>query len=133
MLASLLSLILAAVPAAATGQGPQPGEDPAVFAAALERCEAAVLKVPHPLVRPFIVTHTVRGETDGRCQYEQTMPGNMTMACAFTADGRAAMAEEIRKLAADGPLRGSTKGPQPAWAKECEIVMPDGKRVPFGR
>jgi len=129
------ALLAAALPlaAAAAQDPPAPGEDPAAFADSLEACEPAVLKIPHPLVRPFIITHTVQGVQDGRCRYEQTMPSDLTMECAFSEEGRKAMAGEIRKLAGDTHLHGSTKGPQPVWAKECEIVTADGKRTPFGR
>jgi len=128
-----LILLLVMAPLAAAQDPPAPGEDPAAFADALAACEPAALRIPHPLVRPFFVVHTVHGEKDGRCRYDQTMPGDMTMECAFTPEGRKAMVEEIRKLAGDAILQGSTKGPQPAWTKDCEIVTKDGTRTPFGR
>jgi len=130
---TILLVLTLPLAAAASQDPPAPGQDPAAFADSLQACEPAVLRIPHPLVRPFITTHTVQGLQDERCRYEQTMPSDMTMECAFTEEGRKAMAEEIRKLAGDTHLHGSTKGPQPVWAKECEIVTADGKRTPFGR
>lgn len=118
---------------AAAQDSPAPGSDPAAFADALDACQPAELRIPHPLVRPFFVEHTVHGEKDGRCRYDQTMPGDMTMECSFTEEGRKAMADQIRKLGDDAMLHGSTKDAPPAWAKECEIVTKDGKRMPFGR
>jgi len=126
--------IVFALPLAAGAQDPPaPGEDPAAFADALQACQPAILRIPHPLVRPFFVVHTVHGEKEGRCRYDQTMPGDMTMECAFSEEGRTAMAEQIRELAGDAMLRGSTKDAPPAWAKDCEIVTKDGKRMPVAR
>jgi hypothetical protein len=127
------ALVVFTLPAAAAAQDPPAGDDPTAFAEALLACQPATMTIPHPLVRPFMVMHTVKGDEKGRCRYDQTMPGEMTMECAFSEDGRKAMAEEIRTLAGGTTLHGSTKGPQPAWTKECEIVTKDGKRMPFGR
>lgn len=100
------------------------------FATALDACTAATLEAPHPLMRSFTITHTVGGEKDGVCVYEQTMPGKMTMICAFTPEGRKALAEELRRTAKEGRMTGSSKAAPPGWMKECEIAMPSGKRVP---
>jgi hypothetical protein len=58
------------------------------------------------------------------------MPGKMTMVCALSADGRQALAADVRKMAG-GEMKGSSAGPQPSWAKECEIELPSGARSPM--
>ena len=99
------------------------------FAEALEACRAATHQGPHPFVKGFVIEHTITGESGGSCAYSQTMPGQMTMDCKLSAQGRAALATEFRDLA-EGRLSGGT-GSQPSWSRECEIVTKDGKRMPM--
>ncbi|HXE80411.1 MAG TPA: hypothetical protein VNK41_06650 [Vicinamibacterales bacterium] len=129
-----VSLLVFTLPLTVFAQDAPPAkEDPSAFADALNACEPATFKMPHPLIRPFFIVHTVHGPKEGRCRYDQTMPGDMTMECAFDEEGRKLMAEEIRKMARGEITHGSTKGPQPAWTKQCEVVTKDGQRMPFGR
>lgn len=130
---ALLLASASALSARGGGQATTPPGAPAEvepFAKALDACTAATLEAPHPLMRNFTITHTVSGEKDGACAYEQTMPGKMTMICAFTPEGRKALAEELRRTAKEGHMSGSSKAAPPGWMKECEIAMPSGKRVP---
>jgi len=100
------------------------------FAAALESCTAATARTRHLLMPTFVVEHTVDGQKGGTCAYRQTMPGNMMMTCGLSETGRVELATEIRKLAEGGPVTGGTTMAAPAWFKECEILMPNGNRVP---
>jgi hypothetical protein len=105
-------------------------EEVAVFAAGLEACRAGKTATPHPLMKGFVVEHTVAGDQDGACAYQQTMPGKMTMLCALSPTGRRALAEDLRTASSGGPMRGSTRAAQPEWFKECEIQTPNGNRIP---
>jgi hypothetical protein len=129
----------AAVPASASLAAtliatPQKAAPPAIdvepFAAALEECKPATQEMPHPLMPNVTIKHTVIGEKDGKCAYTQSMPGNMAMECAFTPETRKGMADQLRWMAKDSHVSGSTKAPLTGWMKECEIVMPSGQRVP---
>ena len=100
------------------------------FATSLGSCTAAKAATPHPLMPSFVIEHAIDGEKEGACAYSQTMPGKMKMLCALSADGRKSLAADLRTLATGGPMKGSTSAPGPAWTKECEIEMPDGKRIP---
>lgn len=100
------------------------------FAKALEGCTAAKAATPHLLMKNFVIDHTIGTETAGKCDYRQTMPGKMNMICGFSADARKAFAAELRNMYAGGSMRGSSSSAGPAWMKECEIELPDGKRIP---
>ncbi|HEX5694217.1 MAG TPA: hypothetical protein VFY00_06325 [Arenimonas sp.] len=101
------------------------------FAASLEACVAASHRSPHPFVSGFVIEHQISGLEDGRCNYSQSMPGNMRMECKFSDAGRNAMALEFREMAA-GRMSGGT-GEQPAWTQDCEIITADGKRMPMAQ
>ncbi len=100
------------------------------FASSLETCTAASARTPHLLMPAFVVEHTVEGEKAGTCAYSQTMPGNMTMTCALSQAGRTALAAELKTMATGGSLKGGTSMTAPAWFKECEILLPNGNRIP---
>ena len=103
--------------------------DPAAFADAVAACTAATRSEPHPFVKGFVIEHAITGETEGRCDYAQTMPGGMHMSCRLGEDGRAGLAQEFRDQAA-GRMSGGTSQ-QKAWTTDCEIVTADGKRMPM--
>ncbi len=105
--------------------------DPAAFAESLDTCTPASHQAPHPFMKGFTIEHRITGESDGHCDYSQTMPGDMRMECRLTAEGRAGLVAEFREQA-QGRMSGSTSS-QPAWTSECEIVAKDGKRIPIGR
>jgi hypothetical protein len=130
----ILFLTFLAAGAIAAAQAPAPApssaEELTAFAASLESCTAATARTPHPFVRTFTSEHTIKGETAGTCDYRQTMPGKMAMVCGLSVDGRKALAADVRKMAG-GDMKGSSAGPQPAWAKECEIELPSGARSPM--
>lgn len=125
-----LPLALAARDAAEPSAGDADAETLA-FAAALDACVPATHRTPHPFVRGFTIEHAITGENEGRCDYTQTMPGGMHMACRLTDPGRAALAAEFREMA-EGRMSGGT-GAQPAWTADCEVVSADGKRTPMGK
>jgi hypothetical protein len=106
-----------------------PGAGERAFAEALIDCTVATHQSPHPFVKGFTIEHAIAVETDGRCGYRQTMPGEMRMECRLSVDGRAGLAAEFREQA-EGRMSGGT-GAQPAWTSECEIVTKDGKRMPM--
>lgn len=119
-----------ALPLARAADTPASGPDAdRAFADALEACTGASHQTPHPFVRGFTAEHRITGEVDGRCGYEQTMPGNMRMACGFSAEGRKAMAAEFRARA-EGRMSGSTAETK-AWQHECTIHTADGKQLPM--
>lgn len=124
------SVVLAAAAAAAVAAPPGPDPATLAFADALRACTPARHGTPHPFVRGFTSEHVVVGEDAGACAYTQSMPGGMSMACAFTEANRVAMAAEIA-AAAGGRMSGGT-GSRPAWAADCAIVTADGERTPFG-
>lgn len=115
--------------AAAPAETAPVAADPAAFADAVAACTAATRSEPHPFVKGFVIEHAVAGETDGRCDYSQSMPGGMHMSCRLGEDGRAGLAQEFRDQAA-GRMSGGT-GQQKAWTRDCEIVTADGKRMPM--
>lgn len=129
MHASMLFLLFATAaqqdPAAIAAS---PTIDAKAFAARLAACEVATFSHPHPLMRGFTTEHAIEGEREHACRTTQTMPGNMRMECALSVSGRKAYAAEFEAMAA-GALQGSSKDPKP-WQQECEIVLPDGKRIP---
>lgn len=126
----LFVLMLGSVCVVAGAQAPPADAVTAAFASSLRACTAAGHSTPHPFVRGFTSEHRIEGERDGACRYRQTMPGDMRMECALSANGREALAVDMDAMAA-GRMQGSTASP-PSWAKECEIVTADGKRMPFG-
>jgi hypothetical protein len=103
--------------------------DAGAFADALEACTVATHQGPHPFVRGFTITHQIVADTEAGCEYTQTMPGDMHMACVLSESGRSGLAEEMRRQA-EGKLSGSTSD-QPTWSSGCEIVTKDGKRLPM--
>ena len=113
-------------------QTPAPGRpaDVAAFSAALEACTAAKVATPHPFMRDFIIEHTVTKEDAGLCDYRQTMPGDMTMICALSEEGRKQLATEMRNMAEGGSMRGSTSAAPAQWMTECEIETASGQRSP---
>ena len=119
---------------AAAQQAPQPtvssAADVDVFAKALESCTAATVNTPHPLMKAFVVEHTITGAEKDKCGYRQTMPGRMKMICGLSTDSRKSLATDLRGMANAQSIKGSTSGVGPTWMKECEIEMPDGKRIP---
>lgn len=123
---ALLVLLVLALPVAAAAEPPV-AADPAAFADAVAACTPATRREPHPFVTGFEITHVVTGETDGRCDYTQTMPGGMHMACRLGDEGREGLAAEFREQAA-GRMSGGT-GQSKAWTRDCEIVTADGKRM----
>ncbi|HEU0151992.1 MAG TPA: hypothetical protein VFQ84_01475 [Arenimonas sp.] len=129
MKSSLVLLIALAAPALAQDADVPAPLDPAAFADAVAACTPATRREPHPFIKGFEIEHAVTGESDGRCDYGQTMPGGMHMQCRLGEAGRASLAEEFREQAA-GRMQGGT-GQQPAWTRDCEIITADGKRLPM--
>ena len=120
-------LLLALAMPVLAGDAPPGVEEALAFADKVEACEAGTHSSPHPLIRGFVIEHAVAGSgEDGRCDYSQTMPGNMRMECRFDEQHRGGFAEQLREQA-HGRMSGGT-GQQPPWASDCEIVMADGKR-----
>lgn len=128
-------LFLFSILAASGAVGAQAADaaaETSAFATKLGTCEPAELSTPHPFMRGFDSQHRIEGEQQGACRYTQSMPGDMRMECALSAAGRTALADNLVEMAA-GRMQGSTQA-APAWAKECEIVTADGKRMPaFGK
>lgn len=124
------ALALTAATAFAAAQALSTPAEVEAFAAAVESCTPAKAATPHPLMQSFVIEHVVEGEKDKACAYSQTMPGKMKMFCAFSADGRKLFAADMRAMAAGDQMKGSTSAAGPAYMKECEIEMPDGKRIP---
>lgn len=114
-----------------TGPTPAAPAQVRAFADGLDTCAAGKVATQHPLMTTFVVEHPVAGVKDGMCMYTQTMPAKMTMACAFSAAGRRAMAADIRATVGGGPMGGGTNRAMPAWAQECEIVTAAGARSPM--
>jgi len=112
-------------------QEPKPGTPAEIeaFGTALETCTAAAVATPHPFMRSFTIEHTVTKEEAGKCDYRQTMPGNMKMICALSEDGRKGLAAEMRTMAS-GSMSGSTSAAPPQWMTECEIETASGQRSP---
>lgn len=132
----LIAACLLLLPFAATAgtdavaESPAPDAATLTFADRVAACEAATHQGPHPFVPGFTIEHTLAGpREDGRCAYAQTMPGGMRMECAFDEAGRQGFAEEFREQA-HGRMSGGT-GEQDPWTRDCELVLPDGKRQPM--
>ncbi len=124
----MIALVLSAPAQAAESDVPVLA-DAAAFAEALEACTVASHSGPHPFMKGFTIEHAITGEADDACLYSQTMPGEMRMECRLSGSGRSGLAHEFREQA-QGRMSGS-KGTQPAWTSECEIVTKDGKRSPM--
>ncbi len=124
----LATVTLLAGTAVAGGQ--RSGTDATAFAAALETCDSASFRHPHPLMHGFESAHAIDGMREGSCHYTQSMPGGMRMECAFDATQRSAFAAEFLAMAA-GRLQGGS-GETKSWQSACEIVTGDGKRMPLG-
>ena len=114
---------------AAEAEPAAPASGPLAFAEALDACTAAQFEAPHPFMRGFTIQHKLIGPRDGSCQYTQSMPGDMTMECALSDEGKKALGDEFRAQA-EGRMSGST-AKQPVWTSDCEIVAKDGKRTPL--
>jgi hypothetical protein len=136
VVSALAALTLAAgLHAQAPASSPVPGsaDDVRAFADSLVVCKSAKVATAHPLVGSFVIEHSIAGDKDATCAYAQTMPGKMTMECAFSPAARKLMAAELRATAAGGPMRGGTSQAQPEWARECELVTASGARTPMVR
>lgn len=137
--ASLLAAAVVLVSVALHAQAPPPAQPPVpgtaddvrAFADSLDTCTLGKVATAHPLMKSFVIEHTIAGEKDKSCAYSQTMPGKMTMECKFSPAGRKLMAAELRVSVAGGPMRGGTSQAQPDWAKECELVTASGTRSPM--
>ena len=128
----LLAGLMAVSVGVAAQQQPPLGTaaDVDAFAKALESCTAATVHTQHPLMKAFIVEHKITGTENEKCGYRQTMPGRMNMICGLSAAGRKSAATDLRAMASAQSIKGSTSAAGPTWMKECEIEMPDGKRIP---
>ncbi len=133
MIATLLTLIpLVFTPQAATPPPQVSGTaEISAFVAALESCTEAKASTPHPLMTSFTVEHTIAGAKEAGYDYRQTMPGNLTMVCTLSVEGRKALAGELSVYAKGGTISGSTSGLRPAWWSECELETADGTRQPM--
>lgn len=129
MKSPLLLLFALSMPLVAQAQDLPEAEDAETFAAAVADCTPASRREPHPFVKDFEIEHRVSGETGGRCDYGQTMPGGMHMSCRLGEEGRASLAGEFRGQAS-GRMSGGT-GQKPAWTRDCEIITAEGKRLPM--
>lgn len=118
-------------PPAAPAVAPSGSAEVAAFVEALNTCTAAKAATPHPLMKSFTVEHTIAGARESGCDYRQTMPGKMAMACMLSVEGRKAIATELSVYVKDGTMSGSTSSAPPVWMNECELEMPDGKRQPM--
>jgi hypothetical protein len=98
--------------------------------AALRGCEAITCNEPHPFVRSFTMEHRVAGPDGDRCGYTQRMPGDMSMSCRLSEEGRNEMAAQVEEMAR-GNLSGGT-GRQNAMTRECEVRDSSGTVVPWG-
>lgn len=84
------------------------------FVRHLETCEPYVM----PYKNPFgdeMVKREVKGTQGGRCLFEETMPGNMSLVCEFTDAGRREAVSAYRK-GGGSALASVMNGP------ECQIV-----------
>src|SRR5687768_13410726 len=82
-------------PPAAPVVAPSGSAEVAAFVEALNSCTAAKAATPHPLMKSFTVEHTIAGARESGCDYRQTMPGKMMMACTLSVEGRKALATEM--------------------------------------
>ena len=126
------TLLLFTLPLATVAQPENDAVFPELFefAESLRSCEAASATQPHPLMASFTIEHTVVGESDGLCEYRQTMPGNMQMICAFDTATLEAYGDELEQSASTGEMSGSTSA-LPEWMSSCELETPDGQRTPL--
>ena len=127
----LMLALLALAQAPAATPAPSSPAEISTFVEALQTCTPARAATPHPLMRGFIVEHTITGPAAERCDYRQTMPGKMAMVCAFSPEGRKAMASELSVYAKGGTVAGSTSSAKAGWSRECLLELPDGKRQPM--
>jgi hypothetical protein len=81
-------------------------------------------------MRTFTIDHRVTGLEGERCGYTQSVPGDMSMTCRFTPEGRTEMAELILEMER-GNLSGGT-GQQSVLTRECEVRDRDGNVLPWG-
>ncbi|MGE0047112.1 MAG: hypothetical protein AB7J28_09670 [Hyphomonadaceae bacterium] len=127
--AALAATLILAAPAPA-----QEGACEALAASLEEGCAPASCTQPHPLMRNFTIEHRVTGEESGACAYAQTMPGNMTMQCRFSAEGRAELAAQLREAAQSQSFSFSTRDPEAEnyLTRECEIRDQAGRVIPWG-
>ena len=98
---------------------------------ALENCTPMTFETQHPMLTDFTIEHQIKGMENGRCVYEQSMPSNMKMICNFTREGRMEAAADLREALETGRYQGDMQT-MPDFAKECEIEMANGYRVPAG-
>lgn len=134
MLTTLLSIVLSLLAAPQSTQAavsPSGTAEIEAFVKALDSCTPATAATPHPLMRSFTVQHTIAGAKERGCDYTQTMPGNMRMACMLSDASRKTLAAEIAVYAKGGTISGGTSSAQPTWMAECELVTADGKRQPM--
>ena len=96
---------------------------------ALENCTPVKFQTEHPMMTDFTIQHEVKGMQNGRCIYEQSMPSNMKMICSFTEAGRMEAAAALRQAEETGRYQGSAQD-TPGFARECEIEMANGYRMP---
>lgn len=106
-------------------------EDQDVVVAAFKNCSPMTFRTEHPMVDNFTIEHEIRGIENGRCIYHQSMPSDMKMICAFTEEGRKEAAAALSQSIETGRYQGSMQE-APAFARECEIEMANGYRVPMG-
>lgn len=130
MTATVLTFALLALAAsqAATPPAPSGTAEVAAFVDALGTCTEAKAATPHPLMRSFIVEHTISGLQENGCGYTQTMPGNMKIVCTLSPEGRKALASEMSPYVKGGTISGSTAAALPTWWRECQLETADGKR-----
>lgn len=113
-------------------EAPAPAAECTALPEALRGCAPAACLQPHPFMRGFQITHRVIGADGEACAYTQTMPGDMTMSCRFSEDGRVEMAASIEEMLTTGAMSGSTSAPANAMTRECEIRGRDGAVIPWG-
>ena len=106
-------------------------DDARAIADALDSCKPSHVETDHPVMPDFRISHDILGMQNGRCVYTQSMPNNMKMICSFTSSGRKDAARLMRETAESGHYSGGTSN-IPAFAKDCEVEMPNGYRVQMG-
>ena len=102
------------------------------IAAAIDSCKPGEFDTEHPVMPGFMIKHEIVGMQNGRCVYTQSMPNNMKMICSLTSAGRADAARLMRETAESGHYSGGMSN-IPAFAKDCEVEMPNGYRVQMGQ
>lgn len=78
-----------------------------------------------PAERGFVAEHRFRCDDNAPCIYTRTLPGNLTVWCRFSQEGREAFAASV-EAQANGPISG-------AAARECEVRDGEGAVVPWER